>query len=190
MTNPVSTFRQAQDEFTKRVNRVGADQWSAPTPDDEWTVSDLVGHLVNEHLWMPPLLDGHRVDEAAKIVEAAERTFADQPGEAWEAAAIGSLRAVTEPGAVDREVELSRGPTPVTEYLDEMIFDLVVHAWDLGMAIDVREPLPDELVRHALRSAEAMGDLSGSGLFKAPVDVPDDASDEERLVARTGRHCR
>jgi uncharacterized protein (TIGR03086 family) len=190
MTNVVSIFRRAQDEFTKRVNRVGTDQWRAPTPDDEWTVSELVGHLVNEHLWVPPLLDGHRLDEAAKIVEGAERTFADQPVQGWEAAALGSLRAVTEPGALEREVELSRGSTPVPEYLNEMIVDLAVHSWDLGVAIDLRDPLPDDVVERALRRVTAMGDLSWSGLFKPPVDVPAGASDEDRLMALTGRDPR
>ena len=30
---------------------------------------------------------------------------------------------------------ITRGPAPVAEYLEEMILDLIVHAWDLGTAI-------------------------------------------------------
>src|SRR6266516_190347 len=107
MTDLVSMFRQAQDEFTKRVARVGPELWAAPTPDDEWTVTDLVSHLVDEHLWMPPLIDGHGLAEAEKIVESVRRSSSDQPAEAWEAAALGSRRAVTEPGALDRFAQLS-----------------------------------------------------------------------------------
>ncbi len=187
MTDLVAMFRQAQEEFTKRVTRVSTDQWAAPTPDDEWTVTDLVSHIVDEHLWMPPLIAGHELAEAEKIVEATRRSSSAQPAEAWEAAALGSRSAVAEPGAIDRQVQLSRGPTPVPDYLNEMIFDLTVHSWDLGTAIGMRDPLPAELVQQALGMMEAFGDMSGSGMFKPPVPVPDDAPAEARLVALTGR---
>ena len=35
---------------------------------------------------------------------------------------------------MDRMVALSRGPTPVPAYLDEMLIDVTVHSWDLGTA--------------------------------------------------------
>ena len=71
-----------------------------------------------------------------------------------------------------------------------MIFDLVVHAWDLGVAIGYPEPVPDEVVEPVYEAAKDMGDLSASGLFDAPVDVPDDASTLDKLVALTGRDPR
>src|SRR5919204_3225015 len=187
MTDLISMFRDAQDEFTKRVTQVSPEQWAAPTPDDEWTVTDLVSHLVDEHLWMPPLIEGHGLGEAEKIVESVRRSSSDQPAEAWEAAALGSRRAVMEPGALDRQVQLSRGPTPVADYVSEMIFDLTVHSWDLGVAIGVRDPLSDRLVQHSLKVLESFGDTSAIGGFKPPVSVPDDAPAENRLVALTGR---
>jgi uncharacterized protein (TIGR03086 family) len=188
MTDVVALFRQAQDEFTKRVARVSPDQWAGPTPDDEWTVTDLVAHIVDEHLWMPPLIAGHELAEAGKIVESVRRSSSGQPAEAWDAAALGSRSAVTEPGALDRQVQLSRGLTPVPDYVNEMIFDLTVHSWDLGVAIGMRDPLPAELVEPALRTMEAWGDMSSTGAMKPPVPVPADASAEDRLVALTGRN--
>jgi uncharacterized protein (TIGR03086 family) len=190
MTDLISMFRDAQDEFTKRVTQVSPEQWAAPTPDDEWTVTDLVSHLVDEHLWMPPLIEGHGLGEAEKIVESVRRSSSDQPAEAWEAAALGSRGAVMEPGALDRQVQLSRGPTPVADYVSEMIFDLTVHSWDLGVAIGVRDPLSDRLVQHSLKVLESFGDTSAIGGFKPPVSVPDDAPAENRLVALTGRDPR
>jgi uncharacterized protein (TIGR03086 family) len=188
MTDLVSMFRDAQDEFTKRVTKISPEQWAAPTPAEEWTVTDLVSHLVDEHLWMPPLIEGHGLAESEKIVESVRRSSSDQPAEAWEAAALGSRRAVTEPGALERQVQLSHGPTPAADYVSEMIFDLTVHAWDLGTAIGVRDPLPDDLVQHSLRVLESWGDTSAmGGAFKPPVSVPDDAPLQTRLIALTGR---
>ena len=69
-------------------------------------------------------------------------------------------------------------------------FDLTVHAWDLGTAIGYAEPLPDELVGYVYERVSGHGDLSGSGLFGKPVDVPDDAPTIDKLVAATGRRPR
>jgi hypothetical protein len=38
--------------------------------------------------------------------------------------------------------------------------------------------------------AKDFGDLSSSGLFDSPVDVPDDAPTIDRLIALTGRDPR
>ena len=49
MDDPLNVFLKAQREFGDRVHAVAEDQWARPTPDAEWSVADLVGHLVDEH---------------------------------------------------------------------------------------------------------------------------------------------
>ncbi len=190
MTDLLALFNQGLAEFGSRVHRVGADQWSAPTPCSEWDVSALVDHLIDEQVWVAPLMAGHDLDTAAAIVEESKRTLDLDRVAAWDAAALGSRDAFGAVGALDRQVMLSRGETPATDYLNEMIFDLVIHAWDLGTAIGVTDALPDELIRVTRAGVDAFGDLSASGLFSAPVPVSDGASPEEQLVALTGRHPR
>ena len=175
-------------EFGMRVHRVGADQWSAPTPCAAWDVGVLVDHLIDEHLWVPPLLGGHDLEAASGIVESAKRTLGLDRAAAWDAAALASWEAIGEPGALDRQVALSRGPTPVPEYLTEMISDLTIHSWDLGRAIGVDDPLPDELVRFSMPLAERY--QGAEPYFGPPVPPPVDATDEDRLIALTGRHPR
>jgi len=65
-----------------------------------------------------------------------------------------------------------------------------VHAWDLAKAIGFPDPLPEDLVVHAYEQVAAAGDMSASGLFAAPVEVPDDAPIVHRLIAATGRDPR
>lgn len=188
----VAMFVQASREFGARVHAVQESQWGEPTPDTEWNVADLVGHLVEEHRWAPPLLHGMDLDSAGKIVEGT-RSLPVHGGvganlaQEWDEAMAGSIDAVTEPGAVDRQVALSRGATPASTYIAEMIFDAVVHAWDLGKAINYPAELPEELVAAVYSQVAEMGDLSGSGLFNAPVAVADDAPLIDKLVAATGR---
>lgn len=196
MDDLVTAFRQAQQAFTDRVHAIGEDQWQASTPDTEWSVADLVGHLIEEHRWAAPLLHGLDLESAAKVVEGSrslpvEGGVGGNLAEEWDEAAVESLSAWSEPGVADRTVALSRGDTPAHDYLGEMIFDLVVHGWDLQTAIGYSgEPLPGDVVTGVYERAKDMGDLSGSGFFEAPVDVPDDASVLDKLVALTGRNPR
>lgn len=195
MDELLAMFQTGVREFGARVHAVREDQWSAATPAREWTVADLVGHLVDEHRWAPPLLHGLDLDSARKVVEGTR----DLPvgggvganlAQEWDEAAVASTDAWTESDAVDRTVSLSRGNTPARQYLAEMTFDLCVHSWDLGSAIGYPHPLPEELVRHTYEVVKEYGDMSGSGFFDKPVDVPDDAPLIDKLVAATGRTPR
>jgi uncharacterized protein (TIGR03086 family) len=195
MDDLLAMFLSGQREFGARVHAVAEDQWSARTPDSEWTVGDLVEHLIDEHRWAAPLVHGQDLESAGKIVEGSRSLPVDggvgaNLAQEWDEAATASAEAFSAPGAIDRDVELSRGPTPVRTYLGEMIFDLTIHAWDLGRATGYPGALPEELVSAVHARVADLGDLSGSGLFKPPVDVPDDAPTIDKLVAATGRDPR
>jgi len=195
MDDVLALYQSALREFGARVQAVAEDQWGAATPDTEWTVADLVEHVIEEHRWAAPLLHGQELESAAKVVEGSRSLPVDggvgaNLAQEWDEAAIASADAFTAPGALDREVNLSRGPTPAQTYAEEMIFDLVIHGWDLGQAIGYDDAVPEGLVSALYAEVAKMGDMSGSGLFKPPVDVPDDAPTVDKLVAATGRNPR
>jgi len=185
-------FLAGQRAFGARVHAITEAQWSAPTPNTEWSVADLVGHLIDEHRWLPPLLRGLDLESAGEVV-AGTRNLPVGGGvganlaESWDEAAIGAADAVVEPHALEREVELSRGMTPARDYLLEMTVDLAVHSWDLGAAIGFDRPLPPDLVAFAGAEVGRWENRSGSIYFDAPVVVPDDAVAIDKLIAATGR---
>lgn len=188
----LDAFLRAQRAFGDRVHAVREDQWQEPTPDDEWSVNALVRHLVEEHRWAAPLLHGQDLESAAKIVEGS-RTLPTSGGvganvaEEWDEAATESANAFSEDGALERTVALSRGPTPAIDYIREMIFDLIVHGWDLQIAIGYTGEFPLDVVELVYGIAQDLGDLSSSGFFAAPVEVDEGASTIDKLVALTGR---
>ncbi|MEP7177731.1 MAG: TIGR03086 family metal-binding protein [Pseudonocardiales bacterium] len=195
MDDLLALYLSAEHQFTERVHAITEEQWGAGTPCAEWTVAKLVEHMIEEHRWAAPLLHGQDLESAAKVVEGSRSLPVDggvgaNLAQEWDEAVMLSNEAFTAPGALDREVELSRGRTPVRSYLEEMIFDLVVHAWDLGQGIGYAQPLPDELAEPLLGTVSAMGDLAQSGMFDPPVDCPDDAPMIDKLVAATGRDPR
>jgi uncharacterized protein (TIGR03086 family) len=178
-------YQRAQNQFSDRVDAVAPDQWEHESLPG-WTVADLVAHLVNEALWVPPLLAGEPVAEG-RFPDGAGDLLGDDPFTGWETAADGALSAFAEDGALVRTVHLTRGPTPATEYILEMTADLTVHAWDLAAATDGDTELDGELITAALVYAERLSGDGVPGMIGPPLDVPASAPPQTRLLARFGR---
>ena len=189
--------------FSDRVHAVAEAQWSAPTPDAEWTVADLVDHLVDEHRWVPPLLHGHdlrprrRTWSRAPATIAGRRRCRRQPRRAWDEAATASADAVARAGRPRPRGGTVPRRNAGAQYLDEMIFDLVVHSWDLGHGDRLRQPLPDELVAFALRRRSPnVGDVSESehvraaGRRAAGRAADRQAGGQDRARSAAGRPAR
>ncbi|GAA0420921.1 TIGR03086 family metal-binding protein [Streptomyces luteireticuli] len=172
--------------FGERVHAVRPRQWDGPTPCTEWTVRDLVNHLTAEQLWVPRLLDGATIEDVGDELDGD--VLGDDPAGAWDAAAGAAVEAFARRGALRRSVPLSYGETGADAYCAEMTADAVVHTWDLSRAIGAPERMPDELVGAAGRVFGAYGDdMSPTGLFAAPVPVPEGADAWTALLARLGR---
>jgi uncharacterized protein (TIGR03086 family) len=187
MTNDVLDLHsRALEEFGRRVHAVGPDQWGCPTPCKDWEVRNLVNHLVSEQLWVPPLLAGKRIDDLGDGFAAGDLLGSD-PVAAWDAAAAAAQAAFAQAGALERTVHLSYADRPAEEYAREMIFDLVVHSWDLARGISADDSLDPDLVEAVYSSIEPETDLASSGLFDEPVPVPADSDEQTKLIAFTGR---
>jgi uncharacterized protein (TIGR03086 family) len=174
----------AAEEFGRRVHAIAPDAWNRRSAASEWTVRDVVNHLVNEHLWAPELLGGATVDEVGDRFEGD--VLGDDPVEAWDEAIYRSLTAwgTTPP---DRVVHLSFGDVPATEYAEQMLLDLTVHGWDLARGAGLDEQMNQDTVRHTLGYAERnAGMLAGTGLFAEPVETGSD-DPQDRLLGLLGR---
>jgi uncharacterized protein (TIGR03086 family) len=178
-------YDRAADEFGRRVHAVASAQWHAPTPDDEWDVRELVNHLVNENRWAPPLLAGRTIEEVGDTYDGD--LLGDDPLGAWDESIAQSAAAVA---AVDMErpVHLSFGTVPAEEYVAQLVADLVVHGWDLAVAIGVGVELDPELVVACGAWFADREDLyRQGGVIGARVAVPDDADEQTKLLAAFGR---
>jgi uncharacterized protein (TIGR03086 family) len=183
----LSAHGDAIGAFDARVRPLTDDDWSRRTPDDDWTVRDLVNHLTAEQLWAPELLAGRTLVDVGTVLDGD--VLGDDPVGRWVDASAQAREAFLAPDAFDRVVHLSYGDTSAAEYCAQMTFDLVVHTWDLARATGRDEGVDPGLVAWALHYAEARSTLLDPGpLFRDPLDVEDDADDLTRLLALTGRH--
>ncbi|MBO1415883.1 TIGR03086 family metal-binding protein [Streptomyces sp. FH025] len=182
---PGTPYSEALAAFGERVRLITPDQWDSPTPCTDWSVRDLVNHLVNEQLWVPELLMGATIAEVGGRFDGD--LLGDDPATAWTEAAEAARQAWAVPGATELTVHLSYGDTSGQYYLDQLTTDLVIHSWDLAEGIGRHTRLPEDLVEFALGEFAGYGDLSGSGLFDKPLPVSADADPQTRLLALTGR---
>jgi uncharacterized protein (TIGR03086 family) len=182
----LTAHRAALDEFGRVVRLVGDQAWSAGTPCPDWTVRDLVNHLVNEQCWAPDMLRG------ARIAEVGDRYDGDllgaDPVAAWDRAVARAWPAWLAPDALAGVAHTSAGDLPVPEYGWEMTLDVTGHAWDLATALGRPGAVPAELAETLLTETEAArGRWRAAGLLATPVPVPDAASAIDRLAAALGR---
>jgi uncharacterized protein (TIGR03086 family) len=179
-------YRRSLAEFTRRVPQVSPDQWDHPTPCAGWDVRTLVNHLVYEDRWTPPMFAGATIAEVGDQHEG-DLLGADPVASANDAAAEAES-AVAEPGALDRTVHLSFGDTPAAEYAYQLLADHLIHSWDLAVAIGVDSGLDPEAVQECARWFADREELyRQAGAIGARVEVPESASEQDRLIAAFGR---
>ena len=110
MSELVELYRKAVDQFGGLVDQIRDDQWASPTPCTEWDVRALVNHIVNENLWMPPLLEGKTIEEVGDRFDGD--VLGDDPKQSWKQASEEAVGATAQSGALERTVHLSFGDFP------------------------------------------------------------------------------
>jgi len=164
------------------IDRIPAGLWTAPTPCTEWTVRDVVDHLVGMNLVFVAMFEESPMPE-----RGADRLGAD-PAEAYRRSAAALQAAAARPGVLERSQETSLGVATGAERLRWRIADLLAHGWDLAQATGVEAEPPDDLAEQALTFVRAqLPNQPRAGRFAGPQPITDDAPAIERLAAFTGR---
>jgi uncharacterized protein (TIGR03086 family) len=179
-------YQRAADGFARRLDLVTDTQGSLPTPCTEWSVRDLVAHVLDEQLWIPPLVDG------LTIAEVGDRFAGDQIGAdavgAWSAAQAEVVSVLDVSGVGQRIVSLSYGESTADAYVTQVSADTLVHTWDLARALDADEQLDAGDALWAIDVLSPMLDSArAAGVFGPALEVSADADALTRLLALTGR---
>lgn len=182
----VLLHRLAGEWFELMVSQVTPDQWNAPTPCEEWRVRDLVNHVVAENLWVPPLMSGNSPEDIGDTLEGD--VLGDEPVIAYAHSFEAADAAISQEGALQREVTVSYGTVPSSAFVGHRFMDLVLHGWDLAVAIGADREMETGLAAATWAEVEPQIEfLEASGLFGEPRILGDEVSAQERLLAATGR---
>jgi len=176
--------RRVVELWAARVAAVKDDQWGDPTPCTEWSVRDLVNHVVAEELWTAPLLGGTTIQEVGSRFDG-DVLGGDPLGRA-RSAADEAAAIVDEIVPGGGRVQLSYGEEDMAEYVRQLCADHLIHGWDLAAATGGDTTMDPELVAEVgawFAGREAM--YRGAGVVgPRPSSAGDQQSD---LLAGFGR---
>ena len=185
--DPVELLVVANDEFERRLRLVGPDDWRRPTPCSEWDVRALVNHVVGANHRYQLLLHGAPSEqvEATRTVDH----LGDDALAALVVTAEGVVACFGEEGALEHIAHHATGDRTGRELLSMRILDAAIHSWDLARAIGADESLSDEIVAFLLAyTADLDLDPQQRAFAPADADVPRNASPQDQLLHRLGRH--
>jgi uncharacterized protein (TIGR03086 family) len=186
MPDTIALLSRALSQMTTVVEQVPADSLDAATPCRDWTVRELLRHVVRQNLRnFATSAQGGTADWSATPPELGDNWVEDyQRGaqtllEIWRAADL------------DQQVPVPGGAeAPLRSRADHQISELCVHAWDLTKAAQLAVTLDDELADHALGWSRQMlqAQFRGEGKsFGEEVPVPANATAYDRLAGWFGR---
>jgi len=136
--------RRAVEHWAARVAAVEDDQWGDPTPCTEWSVRDLVNHMVGEELWASPLLRGRTIAEVGTQFD--RDVLGDDPREKARTVSAEAAAVVDEIVPGGGRVQLSYGEEDMGEYVRQLCADHLIHGWDLAAATGGDTSMDRELV--------------------------------------------
>jgi uncharacterized protein (TIGR03086 family) len=162
-----------------------ADQLDAQTPCTEWTVKRLLDHMLYVQEMFAAAPSGGSV---APPSGPPPELVGDDPVGEYEAARKKTLHAFSQPGVI--EGMLNDGQRPAAAMLGILFADQLTHGWDLAKATGQDATMPPNLAAAAWQFLDGrIPDASrGPGKnFADAVAVPEDASDQDKLLAYCGR---
>ncbi len=151
--------------------------WSAPSPCAGWTATDVVDHMI----------DTQRDFLAGQGVELGARPDDDPPA-AW-AEHVADVLGRVDDELLHREYDGYFGRTTLGATLADFYgFDMVAHRWDLARALGGATRFTDAEMDELDASIALFGEhLYGAGICRAAVEVPAEASRQDRLLGKLGR---
>ena len=181
MTEYAGRYRKVANGFARRVDAVPEASWENDAPCEGWVARDVVRHLVE---WVPAFFSNY-----ASLDLGGMPSVDDDPKVAWHALDDALQGALADEATAARTFDMRGQTHSIAQAIDMFVTgDLVVHTWDVARATGLDETLdPDEV--HAMYEGMLPYDemLRQSGQYGPRVDVPDDADEQTKLIAFTGR---
>ncbi len=178
---------RAHAALRRAVAGVGPDDWNAPTPCQQWTVTQVLQHAAGDQRGYAGFLtqegfptydpfapsgtlDGAAVDLLEPALAAASAAFAE-----------------VAPDAVDVPVPLPQGPLPAWLAVGACALDAGVHSWDIAVATGQTPGLDDALAEELMKVAVEIVEPLRGFAYSPALDGPDDAGALDQLLRYLGR---
>jgi uncharacterized protein (TIGR03086 family) len=178
-TDELSSAEAALTVLQKAVHAIAGGDLTRQTPCTEFDISQLTDHLLDSIKAIGELADADfSLNPDTDSVEVRVITTARPALDAWRRRGL------------DGRVPLGPNVMPAKVPVGVLSVEFLVHAWDYATALGHEVQAADSLVEYVLELARELispEERSRAG-FDDPVEVPDDASALDQLIAFTGRN--
>lgn len=173
-------YRGLATAFAMKLAGVGAGMWGDPTPCTDWSVRDLVGHVVAMH-------EVHLFQVDRRPV--ARPDVGQDPLGAFAAIRDQVQADLDDQGRAEEMYTGRFGRWTFAEGIDRAICtELVVHGWDLARATGQDERIDRAELQQVRAALMMVGDDVVRGMVAGPeVEPGPDADEQARLLAYLGR---
>lgn len=173
---PLELYRRAS-EWTLGKIKGARGKMSASTPCDEWTVEQLLNHMLETQRYF---LSAARGGDAPPPGPNPPTILSDDPVADFQHARSEMLNSYAGEGVIDKT-----GPALGIAFSDQLL-----HGWDIATATGQDARMPDDLAEAAHQMIHGrFTDEQRKGVFKPEIQVAADASPQEKLLAYTGRRA-
>jgi uncharacterized protein (TIGR03086 family) len=178
--DPHTAHQRAQDSFAGILANVTPDRFGEPTPCTEWTIRDLIMHVVGGN----NMIARHAAGSGESSWESVD------PVESYRASATGAVAGFAGPDAMTAIYDLPFGQVPGSVLIGMRTTDVLTHAWDLAAATGQSTDLDPELAAEMLAVARerVQPAFRGPGRpFAEEQPCSPDRPPADRLAAFLGR---
>jgi uncharacterized protein (TIGR03086 family) len=181
----ISVLERSLGAVGTLVDDISFEKWGAPTPCTDWTVRQVVGHLVGMNRVFAAMLVGEPPPQRGDALPD------DELSSAYRTSASDLLGAFAEPDVLERSFSGPMGTATGGDRLNIRMYDLLAHGWDLAAATGLPAAFPEGAAEQALSFVRSqLADDARPGRFEPAQPIPDDAPAIERLVAFLGRQVQ
>lgn len=171
MTEVGNIWQQAAAKWNEVSGQISEADLAKPSTCADWSVQELVDHAM------------HWQGAGGGVLGAGTN-----PGDEWSSVEPALGAALQDPANLEGNAE-AFGDMPKQGVAGLIIGDLLVHSWDLARSIGADETLPAEAVEATLMGLRRLPEpmLRGETMFGPAIEVADDASLQDQLLAFVGR---
>lgn len=193
MSEP-EVFILADHALQKVVDQIKDEQWGMEMPStflrrgqEKVTLREIINYHAQDDAWVPDMLAGKTMDEVGQDTYAGD-LLADDPKANFAKYVESACAAAQGFNALDRTVHCSFGDYKASDYFAQINYFRGLRAHDIAKAIGADSKLPDDLVQGLWDELSPHAEeWRVIGVFKAKVEVPEDASLQDKLLGLVGR---
>jgi uncharacterized protein (TIGR03086 family) len=180
--NPFAWFDRAAGVADEVIARVKPDQFGDPTPCREWSVRQVINHVVLGNMLFTSMVTGDPPPDRT------QDQLGDDPLMAFRDTLLALRSAFSADGVLEATYPTPFGEGPGTLLVHMRTMEMTIHGWDIARATGQSTDLDSELAEFALASMRRAltGDRAKSP-FGPEQPAPAGATAADRLAAFAGR---